>query len=176
VVALILQRPYLQGGVLSGLDSKMVGFLSSLEEKGFLTGKRGEAFLLAGQNMIMADKILLIGLGRSSDYGAKCLVDGVRDVSFSLDKLKVNEFGIHIPVVEGFEAEYPSHLELSARHLTESFLKNHNNDSDFFLKVIFCIEKPYGGLLKPTINRLREYFSSLLEFSIITDQKAEKTA
>ena len=35
VVALVFQKPNLAGGVLSGLNEKMVGFLTYLEEKGF---------------------------------------------------------------------------------------------------------------------------------------------
>ena len=176
VVALVFQEPDVESGAITGLNGKMAGFLTSLEERGFLTGAGGEAILLAGQSMVMAEKILLRGLGKSSDYGVKCLVDVVREVGLSLDRLKVNEFGIHIPILEGLEAEYPSHLELSARQLVESFLENHEGESSFFLKVIFSLEKRFGGVLKPMVNRLRDHLSSFCELSIIIDRETEKTA
>ena len=173
VVALVFQRPYLSGGVLSGLNEKMAGFLTYLEEKGFWTGTRGETILLASQNMINADKILLKGLGRNSDYDTKLLVDRMREVSSILDKIEINEFGIYIPTVEGLEAEYPAYLELSVLHLVDLFLEKHGNESDFLLKIIFSVERYFTSNLKPIMNRLRDHFLSRLDFSIILDQETK---
>ncbi|MDY7035159.1 MAG: hypothetical protein SV375_03200 [Thermodesulfobacteriota bacterium] len=173
VVAFVFQRPHLLGGVLSGLNEKMAGFLTFLEEKGFWTGTGGETILLASQNMINADKILLKGLGPNSDYDTKILVDRMREVSSTLDKIDINEFGIYIPTLEGLEAEYPAYLEISVLHLVDSFLENHRNESHFLLKIIFSIERYLTSDLKPMMSRLRDHFFSRLDFSIILDQETK---
>lgn len=173
VVALVFQGPDLLGGMLSGLNDKMTGFLTYLEEKGFWTGTRGETILLASQDAIRADKILLKGLGESADYDTKDLADQVREVSATFDKIDIREFGIHIPIVERLEEEYPNHLELSARHLVDPFLQNHQNEPDFMLKIIFSVEKCTRDILNPVASRLREYFVSLLDFSIVISLNSE---
>ena len=173
VVALVFKGPDLPGGMLSGLDDKMAGFLAYLEEKGFWTGTRGETILLASQNAIRADKIMLKGLGESTDCDTKALADRVREVGTTFDRVDIREFGIHIPVVEGFEEEYPSHLELSARHLVAPFLKSHQNESDIMLKIVFSVKKCTSDILNPVATRLREYFASLLDCSIVVSLERE---
>lgn len=172
-MALVFKGPDLSGGMLSGLNDKMAGFLSYLEEKGFWTGTRGETILLASQDAIRANKILLKGLGERVGYDSRDLADRVSEVSATCDRIHIREFGIHIPIVEGFEEEYPSHLELSARHLADPFLRTHQNESDFMLKIIFSVMKCPSDILKPIAARLREYFPSLVNLSIVINLEKE---
>jgi hypothetical protein len=108
VTALVFKDANLTGGALSGLNEKMAGFLTDLQVKGFWTGGRGETVLLASQDAIRADKILLKGLGESADYDTQLLVNHVREVGTTLHKMGIREFGIHIPIFQGLEREYPS--------------------------------------------------------------------
>ena len=62
VAALVFRGPDLTEGALFGLNEKMAGFLSDLQERGFWTGRRGESILVASQDAIRAEKILLKGL------------------------------------------------------------------------------------------------------------------
>jgi len=170
VVALVFEGPYLTRGNLSGLNEKMAGFLTHIEEKRFWTGMRGETVLLASQNKIKAEKILLKGLGETSCYDTYLLADRIKEVSSVLDKLAVNEFAIHVPIVEGLETQYLSHLEVSALHLVIPFLEKYHNDSNFILKIIFSVEKYFTSYLTQLVSRLREQFSSQLDFSIVVGQ------
>lgn len=173
VAALVFQGPNLTGGVLSGLNEKMAGFLTNLEEKGFWTGSRGETLLLASQDAIRAEKILLKGLGEGVDYDTHLLVNHIREVGTAFDKMGIKEFGIHIPIFEGLEEEYPSHLEICARQLVNPFLQNHRGESDFILKIIFSVEKCTAGILNPVAKRLREYFGLLIDFSVVLNLESE---
>jgi len=173
VAALVFQRPDISAGALLGLNEKLSGTLTELMEKGVWTGERDESFLLAPQNMIRAGKLLFHGLGQVSDYQIPVLEDGIRKLGSALDNMGVDEFGIHIPIPAGLRIEYASHLECAARHIVSPFLENHNNDPVFLLKVIFSVEKGLIGILGPVVSRLREYFTPIIDFSIIIDHKKD---
>ncbi len=169
VAALVFQGPDLTVGALFGLNEKMAGFLSHLQEKGFLTGSRGETVLLASQDAIRAEKILLKGLGESRDYDAQLLVNHIREVGTTFNKMGVKEFGIHIPVFQGLEQEHPSHLEMCARQVANPFFQCHRGESDFILKIIFSVENCTDEVLGPVAGRLREYFDLQADFSVVID-------
>lgn len=167
VAALVFQGPNLAGEVLLGLNEKMAGFLTHLQETGVWTGDRGETLLLASQDAIKADKILLKGLGESTDYDKDLLVNHTREVGVAFERMGVREFGISIPMVKGQEEEYTSYLEICARQLVNSFFQNHRGESDFILKVIFSVGGCTTDILKPVATRLREYFESRLDCSVV---------
>ena len=79
----------------------------------------------------------------------------------------MSEFGIHIPIVNGFEAEYGSHLEISAQNLVKAFLATHKEDPNFILKIVFSVERDFMDILDSVVNRLRKYFEQILDVSII---------
>jgi hypothetical protein len=174
VVALVFQDPDLTEGALFGLNEKMAGFLSHLQERGFWTGSRGENILVASQDAIRAEKILLRGLGESRDYDVELLVNHIREVGSTFNKMDVNEFGIHIPVFQGMEQEHPSHLEICARQVANPFFQHHRGEPDFTLKIIFSVENYTGKVLGPVAGRLREYFDLQVECSIVLDLESER--
>ena len=90
--------------------------------------------------MIKADKLLFHGLGPRSEFSTSVLKKEVGNLGSALDKLGVSEFGIHLPVIEGLEVEYGSHLELSAKSLLRAYYKRHKDEPDFNLKVIFSVD------------------------------------
>lgn len=173
VAALVFQGPDLTEGALFGLNEKMAGFLSELQERGFWTGSRGESILVASQDAIRAEKILLKGLGESRDYDVQLLVSHIREVGSTFNKMEINEFGIHIPVFRGLEEEHASHLEICARQVANPFFQHHRGESDFTLKIIFSVENYTGKILRPIAGRLREYFDLQAEFSVVIDLESE---
>ena len=174
VAALVFRGPDLTEGALFGLNEKMAGFLSDLQERGFWTGRRGESILVASQDAIRAEKILLKGLGESKDYDIKLLVSHIRELGSTFNKMEVNEFGIHIPVFQGLEEEHASHLELCARQVANPFFQHHRGESDFTLKIIFSVENYTGKVLRPVAGRLREYFDLQVECSVVLDLESER--
>jgi hypothetical protein len=173
VAALVFQGPDLTEGALFGLNEKMAGFLSHLQEKGFWTGSRGETVLLASQDAIRAEKILLKGLGESTDYDVQLLVSHIREVGTTFNKMEIKEFGIHIPVLQGSEEDQASHLEICARQVANPFFQNHRGESDFLLKIIFSVENCTDEILGPVAGRLREYFDLQVDFSVVIDLETE---
>jgi hypothetical protein len=174
VAALVFQGPNLTEGALSGLNEKMAKFLSHLQEKGFWTASRGETVLLASQDAIRAEKILLKGLGESTDYDKHLLVSHIREVGSTFNKMEIKEFGIHIPVLEGSEEKHASHLEMCARQVVNPFFQDHRGESDFVLKIIFSVENCTDEILGPVAGRLREYFDLQADFSVVIDLESEK--
>ena len=174
VAALVFRGPDLTEGALFGLNEKMAGFLSDLQERGFWSGRRGESILVASQDAIRAEKILLKGLGESKDYDIKLLVSHIRELGSTFNKMEVNEFGIHIPVFQGLEEEHASHLELCARQVANPFFQHHRGESDFTLKIIFSVENYTGKVLGPVAGRLREYFDLQVECSVVLDLESER--
>lgn len=167
VAALVFQCPNLTGEMLSGLNEKMAGFLTHLQEKGIWTGDKGETLLLASQDAIKADKILLKGLGESAYYDKDLLVNHTREVGVAFERMGVREFGICIPMVKGHEKAYTSYLEICARQLVHPFSQNHRGESDFILKIIFSVAGCTADILNPVATRLREYFESRLDCSVV---------
>ena len=173
VAALVFKESNLTAGALSGLNDKMAGFLTDLQGKEFWTGGRGETVLLASQHAIRADKILLKGLGKRADYDPQLLVNHIREVGSTFHKMGIREFGVHIPIFQGMEGEYPSHLEMCARQLPTPFLRHHRGEPDFILKIIFSVGNCTEEILDPITERLREYFDLQVDFSILIDLESE---
>jgi hypothetical protein len=174
VATLVFQSPDLIQGALFGLNEKMAGFLSRLQERGFWTGGRGETVLLASQDAIKAEKILLKGLGRVRNYDEELLVSHIRQVGSTFDKMKINEFGMYIPVFRGLEEEHASQLEICARQVVNPFFEHHRRESDFMLKIIFSVQNFTGKVLRPLAGRLREYFDLQVECSVVLDLESER--
>jgi hypothetical protein len=176
VAGLAFSRPDLEMSGLDGLDLKMGGMLSSLISKGQWTGERGESFLLASQGTIPAEKILFYGLGPVSEFNVEILKSGMQSMGSSLDKLAVSDFSIYFPLSEGFENDYAICVEHSAPALVQPFFDAHGKEMDFFLKIVYCVNSELIHLIAPIVDRLREYFLSFIECSIVIGYEAKKEA
>jgi hypothetical protein len=170
VALLVLQERDFTEGPLFGLNIKMGGFLAHLKTKGVWTGSKDERLLVASQNMIRSDKLVFCGLGARSSYDLSILEQGIHDLGATLDKMRINEFGLAIPVTGGSDMDYLHQLETSLPHLLNPFYKHHQHDKDFLLKVIVSVDKVFINLLDPVADRLRQYFASLVDVSVIVDR------
>ncbi|HJX34988.1 MAG TPA: hypothetical protein VJ373_07410 [Desulfatiglandales bacterium] len=170
VTVLVFQSPSVKMDVLSGLNEKMTGTMANILEGGRWTGNRGEDFLFAGEDMIKSDKLLFHGLGPISEFSTSLLEEELWNLGSTLDKLGVNDFGIHVPVIHGLEAGYGSHLELSAKSLLKRYYEKHKDEPDYHLKIIFSVGIKFMDILDPVVERLRSYLDSIPDFSIIIDR------
>jgi len=159
---------------LKSLDLKMSGMLSDLISKGRWTGERGESFLLSSQGAIPAEKILFYGLGPASEFNVEILKSSVQTMGSILDKLAVSDFSIYLPLIEGFENEYTIWVEHSIPALVQPFFEAHGKEKDFFLKIVYCVNQELIHLITPIVDRLREYFLSFMECSIVIGYEAKK--
>jgi hypothetical protein len=169
VIVLVFQNPSMKMDVLSSLNEMMTGTMVNILESGRWTGNRSEDFLFAGEDMIKSDKLLFHGLGPISEFSTSLLEQEVWNLGSTLDKLGVNDFGIHIPVINGLEAEHGSHLELSAKSLLKRYHDRHKDEPDFHLRIIFSVDIKFMDILNPVVESLRSYLDLIPDFSIIID-------
>ncbi len=170
VVAFVFQKRFLTLGLLSGLDAKMGGLLGRLENAGFWTGTLQEDLLLASQGRIKADKVLLCGLGPAAECEFPCVAEEVERVGDVLVKMRVSDMAVHIPVLEGYEGDYPNHLVQSAERLSAPFLRAHRESPDFLLKVVFSVERFHSTSLFQVADRLRDGFGRELDLSVVIER------
>lgn len=171
VVALVFQRRFLIPGALAGLDGKLGGFLGRLEERRIWTGAHGEDLLVASQGMIKAGKVLLWGLGPSLDCDFACMAHRVEEAGMALAKMHVQDLGIHVPMLEGRESEYPSHLETAVRRLVAPYLREYRQDSEYRLKAVFSLERFMRGPVLPAAESIREGFGPDIEVSVVFERE-----
>jgi hypothetical protein len=175
VASLVFQESEITDESLFGLNLKMGGFLADLKKKGLWTGIRGERLLVAPQSTIRSDRLLFHGLGPRSGYKVAIIEQSVRELGQVLYGLKVNEFGIAIPIIEKPNRDYLSLLETAIQNLVKPFYEHYNHDANFLLKIIVSVEREFIERLYLVVDRLRLYFSSFLEVSIIIDRKIRDT-
>ncbi|HBF42149.1 MAG TPA: hypothetical protein DDW42_00690 [Desulfobacteraceae bacterium] len=170
VIALVFQGPIEKTGGISGLDAKTSGYLTYLWKTGFWTGASGDTLLLASQNMIKADKILLKGLGVSSNYSTEIFSKRIKEVGCNIEGMGINDIGIHIPVIKGFETDFGSQLESACVNLVDAFFIGHKDDPDFLLKIVVSIDGSFIGDLTYVVPFLRNDLDSRLDNTIIFDR------
>ncbi len=171
VVAFVFQRTFLMKGGLSGLDAKLGGMLGRLEQSGFWAAKRGEDLLVASQGRIKAEKVLLCGLGPAAQGGSSCLPEQVERVGGVLERLRVRDFAVHIPMVEGEETEYPEQLEAATRNLATPYMRASLEAVDPVLKIVFSIERFFPGSLVPLTGKLRSRLEPGFDLSVVVERE-----
>ena len=167
-------HPDLEISGLKGLDLKMSGMLSDLISRERWTGERNESLLLSSQGALPAEKILFYGLGPVSEFNVEIVKSSVQSVGSSLDKMAVNDFSIYLPLIEGLENEYTICVEHSVPALVQPFFESHGQEKEFLLKIVYCINQEMIHLIAPIVDRLREYFLSFMECSIIIGYEAKR--
>ena len=174
IVLLVFERPSIVNDFFSGINDKMGGSLGDLIAKDVWTGEKGENLLIATQNTLMADKLLMRGLGPQGEFGIGALTRDISQTAAVLDGMGVREFVIRIPAVDGRESEYGLYLETAASDLAETFYNRHGDEADFLLKMFFLIEREFMNDINPVIKRLKENLGPQLDVSIISDRQTNK--
>ena len=169
VVALAFQRRFMAMGVLSGLDAKLGGILGRIQAAGFWTGGPGEDVLIASQGMIKAEKVLLCGLGPVKECDAKGMIRQVERVGRVLKGLRVTDFAVHIPIMDGAEAEHPGHLEASVHSLSVPYIQEPGGVPGGQLKIVFPVERFFSSSLIPVADRLRAAYAADFDVSVVIE-------
>jgi leucyl aminopeptidase len=93
-----------EGGKLSppaqAIDRVAAHMLSDLAARGDMDGKVGSTLLLPHVGGIAAERVLLAGLGKPSEFGARQYLDMLRAVSGSLQKATVKEATLFLTGLE----------------------------------------------------------------------------
>jgi cytosol aminopeptidase family protein len=155
----------------SGLDAKTSGFLASLKEKGFWAGDEGDTLLVASQDMIKADRILLQGCGGRAGWSMEAMGRMAEEVGVALNRMAGRDIGVNIPVLKGMEKEYHSHLEEACIHMVDPFRAGHGDDPDFLLKVVFSVDESQIDRLELRLENLRERLSAELDCTLLFERQ-----
>ncbi len=170
VVAFLFEDDSLLTGHFSKLNEKLSGSLTQLIDRHFLTGKRDELILIASQERIKADKLVLVGLGTISSYSSETLSYVIRNVSSALERLQLNEFGIMVHWVKGMKIDYLELVRSIICDLADYYLMIKRDEVDFTLKIIFSIEERFFADLQSLGQELRRHFDPIMEYSIAIDK------
>ena len=173
VTGLLFQGPISKSDELSGLDGKTSGYLTYLWDKGFWTASGGEMLLVASQEMIPADKILLKGLGNRSEYNLCHLTKRIDEVGRALEGKGVDDIGIRIPFIKDLESEFLLQLEAACMHLVDPFLMRHKDEDNFLLKINVSLGLAFIGRLESVICSLKKHFLPLLDYTIVIGKEKE---
>jgi hypothetical protein len=176
IVALVCRGPDISSGPLSGLNEKTIGTLRRLIVSGKWTGDLGEKILIATQNMIMAEKLLLYGLGYASELNDNLLCREMRKAGESIDRIGIRDFGVLIQQTAGMSLKFETYLEKSLKNLMEEFIERHENDSDYHLKIIVFVEDQFMYIICDIIEKLREYFIQIPDLSITYNDRQRSQA
>ncbi len=168
VVAFLFEG-FLRKGYISRINEKLAGSLTPLIDRHFLTGKRDELILIAPQGRIKADKLLFVGLGPISSYSSEILSSVMRDVSSTLERLKLHEFGIMVPSGKEMKPDYVELIKSILGNLTDCYIRSKGSAVDFSLKVIFSIYERFFVDLQSLEQELRIYLDPIMDYSIVID-------
>jgi len=171
IVLLVFKGQGISSKVLENVNKKMGGSIERLIKAGIWEGELGEKLLLATQNAIRSDKLLLHGMGPVPEYSINVLKKEIYNVGLSLEKIHVSEFGIYIPKIEGFETEYGLHIETTVKYLSKLYLSQYKDVSDYILTILFTMEEQDRVIIEKTAEKLREYFSPLSDCSILVEKE-----
>jgi hypothetical protein len=170
VVAFLFEGDSLLTGYLSRLNEKLAGSLTQLIDRHFLTGKREELLLIASQERLKADKLLFVGLGPINSYSSESLSYVMRKLSATLERLKLDEFGIMVPWGEEMKLDYAELIKSIISNLVDFYFMSKGNTVDFSLKVILSIEERFFFDLHPLEQELRIYLNPIIDYSILVDK------
>lgn len=84
-------------GLAALLDWRLKGHLSNLLVDGFASGKLGEVLLVPGKPRLPFDKVLLFGLGHTSDFGDRTFRLVVERILSTLEGLKARSAVVELP-------------------------------------------------------------------------------
>jgi hypothetical protein len=169
VVAFLFEDESRQKGYLSKINQVLAGSLTPLIERHFITGRRDEHTLIAPQKGIGVGKLLLVGLGPVGSYSGKTLSPVIKRLSSTLDRLKVNEFGIIVPPLEMARTDYKRFVRTMIRNLVNYYMKSKMDSVDFSLRLLVSIDEQSFSQLHALEQSLSGYLDPHLEYTIVIE-------
>ncbi|HEY2405706.1 MAG TPA: M17 family peptidase N-terminal domain-containing protein [Polyangiaceae bacterium] len=84
-------------GVAGLLDFRLAGHVSKLIRAGFAVGEIGEVLLIPGKPKLPFDKLLLFGIGRSSEFGEAVFRTVLDAILRTLEGLRARSAVVELP-------------------------------------------------------------------------------
>jgi len=174
IVMLVFSRPSVADDAFANVNDKMGGYLGDLIDSGVWTGETGENLLLATQDTIMAEKLLMRGLGQEEGFGMELLNREISQTGAVLDSIGIREFAVRMPSLDGPVRQYGLYLERAASCLAETFYTRHKDEPDFILKIFFSLDRDFMNDIDRVTKSLRETLGPRVELSIISDRQINR--
>jgi hypothetical protein len=174
IVMLVFKRPNVADDAFANINDKMGGYLGDLIDSGVWTGETGENLLLATQNTLMADKLLMRGLGPEEGFGMEVLSREISQTGAVLDSIGIREIAVRMPSLDGPVGQYGLYIETAAWGLAETFYGRHKDEPDFILKIFFSLDRDFMNDIDRVTKSLRETLGPRLELSIISDRQINR--
>ncbi|GEM_PF-988593 len=157
-------------GAVKNMDRKMAGSISTIINGAIWSGESGDKLLFATEEAIRADKLLIYGMGKESDYSIEVMKRAASDLCSTLQKIGINEFGFYLPVSERFAPGYMMHLETVIKTLANGYLNKYKDDPVPVLKMYVWVDRGHADEVETLSGSLRELYSSVSDFSVILDK------
>jgi hypothetical protein len=170
IVAFLFEDDSLHKGYLPRINKTLAGSLTPLIERHFITGRRDELILIATQERIKAEKLLLLGLGPTGSYSVEILLSAMKKVSSTLEKLGLFEFAILVPWAEEISIDYRDSIKTLIEGLVECYAMDPEQPVDFLRTVIVSIEEKVFSDLKSLEHTLRTYLDPRIDYSLAIDR------
>lgn len=168
---LVFRRPSAANDPFSNINDKMGGYLGDLIDSGVWTGETGENLLLATQSTLIADKLLMRGLGPEEGFGMEVLTREISQTGAVLDGMGIKEFAVRMPSLDRPAGQHGMYLERAASGLAEAFYCRHKDEPDFMLKIFFSLDRDFMNDTDRVTRRLMENLGPRLDLSIISDRQ-----
>ncbi len=156
----------------SGLDQKTSAYLQNLARQGFWRCEEGEELLLAGEERIRAQKLLLIGLGSCDNVNSPRLADQVRTSARVLACIGANDIGVRMPPFWGRDA-YAELLTDTCLTLVREWggIERKGAAIGSELKLVYAVDPTFLEEAEEAATRLRKALSKeqALRSSIIVE-------
>lgn len=162
IAGFLFENEKFSSGHLQKLNDRLKNYLTHLRESQLLTGKKHEVFLIAPQEKINAEKILLFGLGPFSGFSPNMVDVAINDAFLTLEKLCVNDVLILISSENIVKGVY---IDL-IKTLTIGLINYYSEKDKGEFKVVFLVEEQYKNDLKNLEEELRPYFKPTFDYSI----------
>jgi hypothetical protein len=79
------------------VDWRLGGRISALLKSGFLRGDLGETLIVPGKPHVPFEKVLVVGLGRRSDFNESVFRTGVLHIASALEGLRIRRAVVELP-------------------------------------------------------------------------------
>lgn len=168
VVGFVHERSFIVEENMAGVDTKTSAYLRTLNQEGFYAAKVGETLLLPGEERLRAEKVLIKGLGAPDNITSILFLNQVADVALTLSLLGICNFAAKIPLLFGPE-QYADQVRMAVQEMMRPFLAKFHGQDGLVITAVFSVERPFLEDAKKVEAPLRDYFESLVPFSLVTE-------
>jgi len=170
IVVFLFEDISFQKEYLLRINKALAGSLTPLIDSHFITGKKGDLILIATQQRIKAEKLLFVGLGPVSDYSVRILPSVAEKLVSSLEGLRVDEFCIMVPRLDGDKKQYEGFVRSMIQGTMSYYEERKREAVPFILKMLVSIDEDVCSDMRTLQESLRSSLDPRMEYTIVVDE------